>query len=439
MKPFIRLAEILATGLILIIPAIVSCDKGNRHPVAKMVEINIEENVLNVKPLYIGDFDCDLRYVPLKGNSIQLRTIILTDFYKDFMLVTDRFNCLLCDLQGNMIAKIGNKGKGPGEYFLIQSMRFGPKGQIYLQETWTIHEYDMAGNFIRDWKPEVNPERSNTYRGGEMYSWAPFNDTLFIGQVCNDSGHEKYKAVFFNEAGKTVRTVPNHVFLNKKQFYTSSSNADADIYRFGEQIHFKEYHSDTLFLVKDHFGFEPVYYFNLGKYALTKEVRELPMQEMTKYTQENCISIRNVFETRQFLFLNCSFNDHTPARRSEPISYPNAFGPPAVSWFYPVGMLGVYNKSTKELVFAEPVKSEDRMTNWGLKNDYDGGPSFHPKVYVNDSTLGMWVDAFDLMVLVASKEFKNSTPRYPEKKRELEMLAKGLSDNDNPVLIQYAF
>ena len=192
-------------------------------------------------------------------------------------------------------------------------------------------------------------------------------------------------------------------------------------------------------MVNDQFGFVPLYYFNLGKYALTKEVRELPMQEMTKYHQENCISIGNVFETRQFLFLNCSFNDHTPARRSEPVNYPNAFGPPAVSWYYPVGMLGVYKKSTKELVFAEPVRSEDRMTNWGLKNDYDGGANFHPKVYVNDSTLAMWVDAWELKLHVSSRDFKNSSPKYPEKKRELEQVATGLSDNDNPVLILCTF
>jgi hypothetical protein len=36
---------------------------------------------------------------------------------------------------------------------------------------------------------------------------------------------------------------------------------------------------------------------------------------------------------------------------------------------------------------------------------------------------------------VASESFKNSTPKYPEKKRELEKLAVSLKETDNPVLV----
>lgn len=36
---------------------------------------------------------------------------------------------------------------------------------------------------------------------------------------------------------------------------------------------------------------------------------------------------------------------------------------------------------------------------------------------------------------VASEAFKNSTPKYSEKKKELEELAATLNANDNPVLM----
>jgi hypothetical protein len=36
---------------------------------------------------------------------------------------------------------------------------------------------------------------------------------------------------------------------------------------------------------------------------------------------------------------------------------------------------------------------------------------------------------------MGSEEFKNSTPKYPEKKKELEKLASSLDENDNPVLM----
>jgi hypothetical protein len=77
--------------------------------------------------------------------------------------------------------------------------------------------------------------------------------------------------------------------------------------------------------------------------------------------------------------------------------------------------------------------------NCGLRNDYDGGVNFYPRKMVNDSTLAMWIDAFRLKEHVASEAFKNSTPKYPEKKKELEAFVNQLNENDNPVLILCTF
>jgi len=45
------------------------------------------------------------------------------------------------------------------------------------------------------------------------------------------------------------------------------------------------------------------------------------------------------------------------------------------------------------------------------------------------------VNPFQLKAYVASEKFKNSTPKYPEKKKALEQLANSLTENDNPVLM----
>ena len=65
----------------------------------------------------------------------------------------------------------------------------------------------------------------------------------------------------------------------------------------------------------------------------------------------------------------------------------------------------------------------------------DGGPNITLKMNKNDNTLFAWVDAFELKSHVSSEAFKNSTPKYPEKKKELEKLANSLDENDNPVLM----
>ena len=55
--------------------------------------------------------------------------------------------------------------------------------------------------------------------------------------------------------------------------------------------------------------------------------------------------------------------------------------------------------------------------------------------FKDDNTIIGWVDAIKLKAHVASETFKKSSPKYPEKKKELEKLASGLKETDNPVLV----
>ncbi|MCG6189357.1 hypothetical protein [Maribellus maritimus] len=67
-------------------------------------------------------------------------------------------------------------------------------------------------------------------------------------------------------------------------------------------------------------------------------------------------------------------------------------------------------------------------------NDYDGGPDFEHVYQKNNELIG-YVNAMDLMIHVNSAKFRSSTPKHPEKKKELEQLANSLNENDNPVLM----
>ena len=76
------------------------------------------------------------------------------------------------------------------------------------------------------------------------------------------------------------------------------------------------------------------------------------------------------------------------------------------------------------------IKTQD-----GFINDLDGGPNILPKIELDDSTIIGWIDAQTLKAHVISSAFKNTRPKYPEKKKELIKLANSLSETDNPVLV----
>jgi hypothetical protein len=71
----------------------------------------------------------------------------------------------------------------------------------------------------------------------------------------------------------------------------------------------------------------------------------------------------------------------------------------------------------------------------GIINDPDGGPNILPKTIKDDNTVIALVDALQLKKHVVSDVFKNSIPKYPEKKKELEKLANSLKETDNPILM----
>ena len=63
---------------------------------------------------------------------------------------------------------------------------------------------------------------------------------------------------------------------------------------------------------------------------------------------------------------------------------------------------------------------------------------FQPEsYYVEDNREYMFglINPYQIKALVTSIEFKNSTPKYLEKKKEFEKLANSLKETDNPVLM----
>ena len=102
-------------------------------------------------------------------------------------------------------------------------------------------------------------------------------------------------------------------------------------------------------------------------------------------------------------------------------------------------VLRIFDINLKDLEFVCPTSTDNPLFTTGLYNDIDAGPRFLPHKQINDSTMVMWVDAKQLKEHVASDDFKNNNPKYPEKKEELEKLAGGLTEFDNPVLMFVTF
>jgi hypothetical protein len=281
--------------------------------------------------------------------------------------------------------------------------------------------FNKSGELIKSIK---NPSRFESIPFNN--SWLPLSDSLFICHIRNTMGDEENKAVIFNLSSDTVQLIPNYIKFNRAKHSSRSDDGRSEFYTFKNEIYFKEFMNDTLFRFKENFFTEPSLVIQLGKYKFPDQYRSLPVQEYFKHFKEY-IWITNLFETNNYFFMECHFGDHYPFKKIE-------YTRDGKTFMGVAPVLGIYSKVTGETYFVKP-KLDDNLNPNGIANDYYGGLCFFPQARINDSTLLMSFSPYNLLAYINSDTFINSTPKYPEKKKELEQLATSLDWNDNPVLM----
>ncbi len=391
--------------------------------------IDIEANIKNMQKVNLSQFTNIIHYIPLKTlEDLSLSHVVSCDFSDSLILVNDLRKCLLYDFEGNFISKIGNQGRGPGEYQYVTNISFGPDNRVYIQSLFDLFEYHINGSFLNKYEKRFLPD--NDYIG----SWLLIEDSLFFGKVSSSTGLERNKALIFNKQGGIKYFFRNYILFNRGRELAGRMEQHANIYYFQNRCFFKEAFNDTLFYLNKDFHLIPLYVFKLGKFSEPVSHRENKVQKkdlgITKEWQ-NYIYLEDVFHTSNHLLLNCRFNSQFPAKRLTPKTIVEGM----TSMYNNTNVLGLFDIKAEKLIFAEPTSTNNPLFTSGLYNDIDAGPRFIPQKQVNDSVMVMWVQASELKNHVSSDDFKNNMPKYPEKKKELEKLAASLKETDNPVLV----
>jgi len=179
-------------------------------------------------------------------------------------------------------------------------------------------------------------------------------------------------------------------------------------YKYNNKLYVKEVYSDTIYLFNDsELEFEPHFVIDVGDRLITPEAR-------SKYDGNeigrNFMNPIYLFEFGDFIFYGFVYEMIFKIPQPEERLY---------------GYIG--------------SKKDDFQVMYNLKegiiDDLDGGPNIMPLTTKDDNTVVAVVDAFKLKNYILSTRFINSSPKYPEKKKELEKLAESLKETDNPVLV----
>jgi WD40 repeat protein len=336
----------------------------------------------------------DVKYVPLATDSIfRLTEIIKMKVLNGKFYINDRgrnSKILKFNDSGDFLYKIGNRGKGPQEYLFSTDFSVAPQNKnVYVLSSQEnkIYVYAPDGTFIRTL---ITPSEKTSI----LYC---LDNNIFCYNE-NVDGSVKESIYIIDYEGNTIKNYANKFPYRFKGIDTGFN--ECILYSFENQLNLKELHSDTLF-VYSNFQFTPKYIFKQGAKKILPEVRStLDLSNFITVIPKYIIQ-RSIFESKNYFFFLFDLNNQ----------------------YYCL----IYFKKDGTQLFIDGNK--------GFINDFDGGPNILPKTIKDDNTIVSWIEAYELKAYVASKAFKNSTPKYPEKKKELEELANNLNENDNPVLM----
>jgi hypothetical protein len=368
--------------LIMIFLILSSCQSKKEPDVITINPLNAVEGEVR-----LSEFTDDITYIPL-DNKILFQHPNRIEVTKDhFIMATFPTGIMVFDRKGTFRNKIGAMGRGPGEYQFGLHFTIDPENElVYIYDRPKIISYTFSGELVR----EFSIHDFDGYFWGIYYS----NGKLFLAGALL-YGRPTYDWLILDTLGNLY----SKKYSSVQEFKTKYPGRSGFLTQ-RNRIYYWNNFNDTIFLLQNETHQPGMYFENLQPFV------DFPMDDMGKYFDPQI-----VINSDNYLFLTYF---HEKLRN-----------------------FAVFKLSNQELInyAKQPISS---IRGPGLINDIDGGPNFSPEHCFREDGreyLISWINAFELITHIESEAFRNSTPKFPEKKKELEKLAASLDENDNPVLM----
>jgi len=380
---------------------IISCQSHNISNENKYFNLLEVSKTSSVKLSDLGFVD--IEYVPLETSEASMISAFDIVFFHDYasnkliagtdyFLFKNRNKIFKFRNNGTFVKTIDPVGRGPNEILNISDLDISKNNQnIYLLSSWQkkFIVYSKEGDFLRTFNIPVY-----------VYEFRLIEERIlcFCG---NNSGTNENNFVLVDTIGNIIDSYPNkYQFIQKSGFGYPHENL---FYAFHDNLFNKEIFSDTIYFFDD-MTFKPHIVLDAGERLITPEARsEFDMN----YLCRNYLAPLNLLEFGDFIYYEYAYK-----------------------FVIPDDVLIYSYIASKKDKFQAIINSGE-----GFANNLDGGPSILPITVKDDNTILSLVDALQLKTHIASEEFRKSTPKFTEKKKELEKMANSLKETDNPVLV----
>lgn len=351
----------------------------------------------------LSDIADDIKYVPL-DNSIPFINFayLLTP---DFLYVSAKgIGILKFDRDGKLIKTIGKRGRGPEEF--LYGMAFTVdclSGNVFVLDPGSVKVYSPSGIYLR------NISLKDFSSGFGFSNIEIFHSLLFFPDYI-PKGDSKYCWFFLDTLGHLISKKENSV----PKFQTNIET-EGCFYKFENKLFYFNYFNDTVFSISPDLRSAGVYLFTQGNHRWPKNIIETRLESQFNSQLYNLFRPARMFETRNYIVLEYAYQDR---------------------W-----AISLIDKKTKKTFLAfKNIDSPIGIVNTKacISNDLDGGIPLSNIKYYSDNTgeyITTLITPFDLKTYISSDDFIKAIVKYPEKKKELQILSNGINEADNPILM----
>jgi hypothetical protein len=355
-----------------------------------------DPRTLKENEITLSEIAEDISYIPFESNFPlnRIGKIIVT--MNAVYLNSRDIGILKFSRNGKFICKVGSIGRGPGEYrfYLIYCVN-DQSGRVYNVSDQNEHVQVFSGT------GQLDRSFSLKEYGTSISSIDYFDSKLFV--QCNiHYENADYEWIVYDTLGNIIKKQTRHL----PKFATNVGSV-TNPYLFRNTLSYFNAWSDTVFTVLPDLTERPSIIISPGEHRYPRSY--IPIEQIM---QKKYSAITKIFETKRFIIIKYFYQKYSLAfiDKANRETYLN---------FYDYDETGGYPGS-------------------GITNDLDGGLWFLPETYFTEKGREYLVGLqypYQIRKLVASDDFRHSTHRYPEKKKELEKLAANLKETDNPVLV----
>ena len=253
------------------------------------VELDIETLInRKAKLLSFKEIIDTIEYVPLETkDECLIGRIRIINFNNDNIFIGQGYDIFQFSGGGNFIRKVGQQGRGPGEYMQLRDM-------VLINDTLYINGRHKAMLFNSK---------------GELRNEISIPLSIYFGKINNyyvNYNTDTGEIEFFTETGTHyISRLYDHNHSFEPLVYMIGYWDETIFIRNGTDLFIHENYNDTVLLIKSPHDINPYYIFNMGKYKLPDEFRyNNGPEKFEELTRE--FFRRAIYETNNYLFIKLS-------------------------------------------------------------------------------------------------------------------------------------